>query len=70
MKVRKNLEAVFLAAAVMATFAAYATADVPVVHVEKPVAVAAAAPEVVDPNMTIITVSTKRLTAAEKAALN
>lgn len=70
MKVRKNLEAVFLAAAVMATFAAYATAEVPVVRATKAVAVAAAPVEATDPNMTVVTVRTKRLTAAEKAALN
>lgn len=66
MKVRKNLEAVFLAAAVMATFAAYATADVPVVASAKPAHLAA----VTDSNMTVVVVSAKRLSAEEKAALN
>lgn len=64
MKVRKNLEAVFLAASVMVTFAAYATADVPVPASSAPARVAATT----DNNMTIVVVSAKRLTAAEKAA--
>jgi hypothetical protein len=68
MKVRKNLEAVFLAAAVMASFAAYATAEVPVVHVAKPVAVKVSTVST-DPNMVVITATAKRLTAAEKAAM-
>jgi hypothetical protein len=69
MKVRKNFEAVFLAASVMATFAAYATAEVPVAHVAAPVAVAAVAAPAVDQNMTVVHMTHKRLTAAEKAAL-
>ncbi|MDQ1920312.1 hypothetical protein [Massilia pseudoviolaceinigra] len=63
MKVRKNLEAVFLAATVMVTFAAYATADVPVRASVAPARAAA-----VDSNVTVVVVSAKRLTAAEKAA--
>ncbi|NHZ95213.1 hypothetical protein [Massilia sp. CCM 8734] len=62
MKVRKNLEAVFLAATVMVTFAAYATADVPVRAMAAPAHAAAA-----DSNMTVVVVSAKRLSAAEKA---
>ena len=65
MKVRKNLEAVFLAAAVMATFGAYATAESPVVRSAKAVQVADAN----DSNMTVVQVTGKRLSAAEKAAL-
>ncbi|MES2321965.1 MAG: hypothetical protein V4633_06870 [Pseudomonadota bacterium] len=61
MKVRKNLEAVFIAAAFVTTFAAYASAHVPVAQ---PVAVAAPA----DTKMAVV-VKAKRLTAAEKAAL-
>jgi hypothetical protein len=63
MKVRKNLEAVFLAATVMVSFAAYATADVPLRAAAAP-AIGAAA----DSNMTVVVVSAKRLSAAEKAA--
>ena len=69
MKVRKNLEAVFLAASVMATFAAYATAEVPVKRVAAPVAVSAVAAPAADANMAIVTVTHKRLSAAEKEAL-
>lgn len=64
MKVRKNLEAVFLAASVMVTFAAYATADVPV----RASAAPASAAVLADSNMTVVVVSAKRLSAAEKAA--
>ncbi|NHZ43387.1 hypothetical protein [Massilia aquatica] len=64
MKVRKNLEAVFLAASVMVTFAAYATADVPV----RANAAPASASAVADSNMTVVVVSAKRLSAAEKVA--
>jgi hypothetical protein len=62
MKVRKNLEAVFLAAAFVTTFAAYATAEVPVLRTE--------ASAVADTKMAVVVVKAKRLTAAEKAALN
>ena len=61
MKVRKNLEAVFLAAAFVSTFAAYATAQVPVVR--------AASSATADTKMAVVVVKAKRLTAAEKAAL-
>ena len=70
MKVRKNLEAVFLAASVMAGFAAYATAEVPAARIAAPVAVSAVAAPAVDENMAVVTVTHKRLTAAEKLALN
>lgn len=66
MKVRKNLEAVFLAASVMATFAAYATAEVPVVRAQSAVAVQAAA----DSKMQVVVIKGERMSAAEKAALN
>ena len=62
MKVRKNIEAVFLAAAVMATFATYATADVPAFR-SAPAATAA------DSHMQVVVIKAKRLTAVEKAAL-
>lgn len=66
MKVRKNVEAVFLVVAVCATWAAYATAENPVVRpaTVKPAAV------VVDNNMHVVVVKAKRLSAEEKAALN
>ena len=62
MKVRKNLEAVFIAAAFVTTFAAYATAQVPAVRAAAPAAAA-------DTKMAVVVVKAKRLTAAEKAAL-
>jgi|APLak6261699311_1056244.scaffolds.fasta_scaffold00011_17 hypothetical protein len=67
MKVRKNLEAVFLAASVMATFAAYATAEVPARLNSKPAIVAQAAS---DSNMQVVVIKGERMTAAEKAAQN
>lgn len=67
MKVRKNFEAVFLAAAVMSTFAAYATAEGQVMRAAKP---AQASPIVADNDMHVVVVKAKRLTAAEKAVLN
>ena len=67
MKVRKNLEAVFLAAAVMATFTAYATAEVSTARAAKPALVSAVA---ADSNMHVVVVKAKRLTPAEKAALS
>ena len=62
MKVRKNIEAVFLAAAVMGTFASYATADVPAFY-QAPEA--AATPS----HMQVVVIKAHRLSAAEKAAL-
>jgi hypothetical protein len=67
MKVRKNLEAVFLVAAVVATFATYASADAPVQRVVAPAAVKAAAAE--QPAMQVVVIKGKRLSAAEKAKL-
>jgi hypothetical protein len=64
MKVRKNLEAVFLAAAFVSTFAAYATAQVPVARTASNATAAS-----VDTKMAVVVVKAKRLTAAEKAAL-
>jgi hypothetical protein len=63
MKLRKNLEAVFIVAAVVTNFASYAVAS-------------AQAPEVVrtaqavNQKMPVVVVKAHRLTAAEKAALN
>jgi hypothetical protein len=67
MKVRKNLEAVFLAAAVVANFANYAVAKVPAVQAGKP---AQAVALVAEQPMQVVVVKGHRLTAAEKAALN
>ena len=66
MNLRKNFEGVFIAAAVVATFASFATAKSPQPRVtEAPVIIAAA-----DASMPTVVVTAKRLTAAEKAALN
>ena len=67
MKVRKNLEAVFLAASVMATFAAYATAQVPARFGARPAAVVQASQ---DANMQVVVIKGERMSAAEKAAQN
>ncbi|MDB5963497.1 MAG: hypothetical protein JWP59_4791 [Massilia sp.] len=62
MKRIKNLEALFLAAAAMATFATYATAEVPA---------AATTVQAVSstPAMQVVVIKGQRLTAAQKAAL-
>ena len=67
MNVRKNAEAVFLAAAVFATFTAYATAHAPSARSASTVKANAV---VVDNNMQVVVVKAKRLSAEEKAALN
>ena len=67
MNVRKNAEAVFLAAAVCATFTAYATAYVPSARAVKAVSTSAVA---TDSNMQVVVVTAKRLSAEEKAQLN
>lgn len=66
MKVRKNLEAVFIAAAVLATFASYATANNSVVYRAAPTVAATAA---VQAPMQVVVIKGQRLTAAQKAAL-
>ena len=66
MKVLKNFEAVFLGALVMTNVAAYATAEVPTVHVPAKVQ-AVAAPEA---PMQVVVVKAKRMSVAEKAGQN
>ncbi|MDB5907137.1 MAG: hypothetical protein JWP34_1251 [Massilia sp.] len=66
MKVRKNMEAIFLTAAVLATFATYASAKVTTQRTAAPVAVKAVAAE---PQMQVVVIKGKRLSAAEKAKL-
>lgn len=61
MNIAKNMEAVFFAALVLIGFTSYATANV------TPSAPAAQVP--VDSKIPTVVVSTKRLTAAQKAAL-
>jgi predicted cation transporter len=64
MKVRKNFEAIFVVAAVLATVATYASARVPAQAVAAPVAVKAVASE---QKMQVVVIKGHRLTAAEKA---
>jgi hypothetical protein len=65
MKALKNFEAAFLIAAALATVTSFATAKAPVIKVAAdPVAIVAS-----DKTMPVVTVSAKRLSAAEKAAL-
>jgi hypothetical protein len=66
MKLRKNLEAVFLVAAVVANFAGYAAASA---QANEPVKAVQAA-QAVDQAMPVVVVKAHRLSAAEKAALN
>lgn len=65
MNIRKNAEAIFLAAAFMGVTAAYATADVPRPRPAQPAQLTAAA----DSNMQVVVITGKRLSAAEKAQL-
>ena len=66
MKVRKNLEAVFLAAAFVAVPASYAAEKVQVLHTTRTVQAEVAA----DAAMQVVVVKGHRLSAQEKAALN
>ncbi|HEY0061350.1 MAG TPA: hypothetical protein VGC21_04470 [Telluria sp.] len=65
MNIRKEFEAVFVAAVVVTSFAAYATAKVPSIQVAQ----ATPAAVVADSKMSVVVVKGKRLTAAEKAAI-
>lgn len=66
MKRISNFEALFLAAAAVATFASYASADVPVRAAMQPAAVVQAAPA---GQMQVVVIKGQRLSAAQKAAL-
>ena len=67
MNIAKNMEAIFVAAIVVASATSFATAAVPAIHSAAPVAAVAAKADT--SKMQVVTVSAKRLTAAEKAAL-
>ena len=67
MKAPKNFEAIFLAAAVLLNITAVATADETIVA--RPAATAQAS-ATSDRMTQVVIVKAKRLTAAEKAALN
>ena len=64
MNITKNMEAIFVAALILAGFTSFATANVVVTAPAAPAA--ATAPEA---KMATVIVSTKRLTAAEKERL-
>lgn len=64
MNVLKNMEIIFVVAAVLATATSFATAGVPSAAPQKAAVVATA-----DSKMQVVTITGKRLSAAEKAAL-
>ncbi len=69
MNIVKNMEVIFVAAAFLATVATFATASTPAIEVAAASAPQAAMVAAADSKMQVITVSAKRLSAAEKAAL-
>ncbi len=64
MNILKNMEIIFVVAAVLATATSFATASVPAAASHKATLVAAT-----EGKMPVVTISAKRLSAAEKAAL-
>lgn len=68
MNIAKNMEAIFVAAIVVASATTFAFAAVPAPRAAAPVATPAAVIAKAD-TMQVVTVTAKRLTAAEKAAL-
>ena len=67
MNIRKNAEAIFLAAAIVGTFVSYAMAAEPVRFIPAPVAAKAITG---DGAMQVVVIKGHRLSALEKAALN
>ncbi|NHZ92326.1 hypothetical protein F2P45_25450 [Massilia sp. CCM 8733] len=63
MNIAKNMETIFVAALVVVSATSFATASAPAPRLAATTAVQAGA----DANMTVVTVSAKRLSAAEKA---
>lgn len=63
----RNLEGAFIVAAVLTTFASYATAAIGTQRATAAIPVEAV---MVDQNVAVVEVKAKRLTAEEKAALN
>jgi hypothetical protein len=70
MNFRKNLEAVFLVAAVVTNFASYAVASAEAPAPVRSAPAAAVVRLAVDQKMPVVVVKAHRLSAAEKAALN
>lgn len=71
MNIAKNMEAIFIAAIVVAGATTFATAAVPATRAATPVAAptAAVVAKADASTMQVVTVTAKRLSAAEKAAL-
>ncbi|RSZ59384.1 hypothetical protein HF313_03075 [Massilia atriviolacea] len=69
MNIAKNMETIFLAALVVVSATSFATASAPAPRLAAPAAVQARVDAGMDANMTVVTVSAKRLSAAEKAQL-
>lgn len=67
MNIAKNMEAIFIATAIIAGATTYATASTPAPRVF--IAADSVAAKVEAPAMQVVTITAKRLTAAEKAAL-
>ena len=65
MNIIKHMEAVFIVAVALVSVTSIASAGARAARIDPPAATKAVA----DANMTVVTVSAKRLTAAEKAAL-
>ena len=71
MNIRKNAEAIFLAAAIVGAFVSYAMAAEPVRFIPTTVAAPVAAKAVAgESQMQVVVVRAHRLSAAQKAALN
>lgn len=68
MNVLKNMEAIFLAALVLAGMASYATAAIPA-HLQPATRVTVGHTAVAGRQMAVVTVTAKRLSAAEKARI-
>ncbi len=64
MNIRKNFEAIFIAAAALGLVASYATAAARTVEVAQPVSVT-----VIDPTVHVVVVKAPRLSVAENAGL-
>lgn len=65
MNIAKNMEAIFLTAVALASVTTFAKASTPVQRTDAPALTQVTA----DTNMTVVTITGKRLSAAEKAAL-
>lgn len=69
MNALKNMEITFIAAATLAIAASFATADARTVDVAASSTLVAKVVEVADSSMPVVTVSARRLSAEEKAAM-